>query len=166
MSELTTQSSAQDVAIAVTTVAEAAVGGSALRRIGVDVVDLNAFARQISLGGDRFLTRLFTEDELEHCRGRLEQLASRVAAKEAAAKVLGTGFRGVRWREIEVATAPNGAPSLRLCGEAAVAALRLGLTSIEVSCSHDGQFAVAVAAGEWRDDETSSLGAREGGSKR
>jgi holo-[acyl-carrier protein] synthase len=154
-----------ELAAAVAAAAEAAlvVRAGALRRVGVDVVDLVAFKRQIAVVGDRFLARLLTPVEIDHCRGRLEQLATRIAAKEAVAKVLGTGFRGVRWHEIEVRTAANGAPSLGLVGAAALAARRLGLDSIEVSCSHEGRFAVAVAVGESGDTAARKADSQEGG---
>ena len=100
MSELV-QPSATELATAVSAAAEAAVAvaGGALRRVGVDVVDLRRFERQVAVVGERFVSKLLTTAEIDHCSGRIEQLATRVAAKEAAAKVLGTGFRGVRWHE-------------------------------------------------------------------
>jgi holo-[acyl-carrier protein] synthase len=154
--------SAADLAAAVGAAAEAAVavGAGVIRRVGVDVVDLRRFERQVAVVGERFVAKLLTRAEIAHCAGRVEQLATRVAAKEAAAKALGTGFRGVRWHEIEVVTAPNGAPSLRLAGAAATAATTLGLHSVELSCSHDGTFAVAVVVGESRDATALALDSR------
>lgn len=157
---------ATELAEGVATAAEAVVGVGAgvLRRVGVDVVDLRAFERQIAVVGNRFLSKLLTPAEIEYCAGRLEQLATRVAAKEAAVKVLGTGFRGVRWREIEVVTAANGAPSLSLAGAAAAVAQEAGLHSFALSCSHDGSFAIAVVVGESNDSV--SLDSRTGGDRR
>lgn len=148
MSELD-ETSASELAGLIGATAEAAITTSdgLLRRIGVDVVDLPAFERQIAVAGDRFLGHLLTSDEIDYCQGRLERLATRVAAKEAAVKVLGSGFRGVRWNDIEVSASSNGAPSIRLTGAAAEVASRSGLNSIEVSCSHEHRFAVAVAVG-------------------
>jgi len=45
-------------------------------------------------------------------------LASRFAAKEAVMKVLGTGGRGIGWREIEILTCDNGRPLVKLYGQA------------------------------------------------
>jgi holo-[acyl-carrier protein] synthase len=125
---------------------EAAVSAGSHARIGVDVVDIRRLERQIAVVGERFVAKLLTSAEMAHCAGRVEQLATRIAAKEAAAKVLGTGFRGVGWREIEVVTAPNGAPSFHLSGAAATAARALGFAALKLSCSHEGGFAVAVVA--------------------
>lgn len=118
-----------------------------LGRIGVDVVDIRRLEHQIAVVGEPFVAKLLTPAEIAHCAGRIEQLATRVAAKEAAAKALGTGFRGVRWHEIEVVTAPNGAPSLRLAGAAATTASVIGLDALELSSCHEGGFAVAVVVG-------------------
>jgi holo-[acyl-carrier protein] synthase len=156
------ETSANELAAAVGAAAETAVavGAGVLRRVGVDVVDLRRFEHQIAVVGQQFVAKLLTTAEIEHCAGRIEQLATRVAAKEAAAKVLGTGFRSVRWHEIEVAAAPNGAPSLRLSGAAADAARMLGLNALELSCSHEGGFAVAVVVGERRDATALALESR------
>jgi holo-[acyl-carrier protein] synthase len=145
--------SAEALTVAVMAEAEEASAARTglLRRIGVDILDIGRLERQIAVVGERFMAKLLTAAELAHCAGRTEQLATRIAAKEAAVKVLGTGFRGVRWHEIEVVTASNGAPSLRLIGAAATAASALGLDALELSCSHDGGFAVAVVVGETRD---------------
>ena len=51
---------------------------------------------------ERFLKRVYTPEEAAYCRGRVNELAARFAAKEAVMKALGTGIRGVGWREIEV----------------------------------------------------------------
>ena len=64
--------------------------------------------------GQRFLNRVYTAAEQAYClrkRNSAESLAARFAAKEAAAKALGTGIsRGVNWLEIEVVREPGGRP--------------------------------------------------------
>ena len=98
--------------------------------------------------GERFLRRIYTDAEAAYCRGRAPQLASRFAAKEAVMKLLGTGVRGVRWRDIEVARRRGQAPTIRLTGTAAARAERIGLTDIALSLSHSREFAVASVVGE------------------
>ena len=116
---------------------------------GVDVIDMEQFVRDLELGGKAFLERIYTEDELKWCGARPESLAVRFAAKEATTKALGTGIRGVGWREIEVVSTAEGAPKLVLRGRAANRARKLGLDSWSVSVSHSKQSAIAfvVAAG-------------------
>lgn len=112
---------------------------------GVDLVDLALLGRMVEKGGQRYLDRLFTPAEQAHCQGRVPQLGTRLAAKEAVSKALGTGIRGVNWTDIEVHTALEGQPSVHLHGPAQDRAERLGLTTWRLSLSHEGEFAVAFA---------------------
>ena len=77
---------------------------------GVDIVEIERVAGVLARYGDRFLRRVFTPEEIAYCRGRAPNLAARFAAKEAVMKALGTGFRGVGWRDVEVVRAPSGRP--------------------------------------------------------
>jgi holo-[acyl-carrier protein] synthase len=115
--------------------------------VGVDVVDVVEFQHNAKVGGDRWMARLFTTGEINHCDGRCEQLATRFAAKEAVVKVLGTGFRGVQARDVEVLTAPEGQPTVILHGDAATAAMRVGIDAVLVSMSREGPCAAAIAIG-------------------
>ncbi len=110
---------------------------------GVDLVEIATMARSIELGGEAFLQRIYTERELDLCRGRLPHLAEWFAAKEAIAKALGTGMRGVTWREMEVLAEQEGRPYVRLHGRAAARATQLGLDYWTVSLTHCGAFAIA-----------------------
>jgi holo-[acyl-carrier protein] synthase len=75
--------------------------------------------------GERFLERVFTPVERAKAEKRTEKLragtyAKRFAAKEAASKALGTGFRaGVFWRDLGVVNLPSGKPTMALTGGAA-----------------------------------------------
>src|SRR5205823_1675303 len=110
---------------------------------GVDRVELAEFQRQVEVAGLGFLDRIYTEQEIAFCAGRLERLATRLAAKEATAKVLGTGFRGLNWHEIEVVSAPWGEPTLVLHERALSRANQLGLTSLALSLTHTTSTAEA-----------------------
>ncbi len=93
-------------------------------RVGIDLVQLSRVAESLATFGDRFLTRVFTTDEVAYATAApaetVPRLAARLAAKEAAKKALST--EGIGWRDIEVRRAPSGAPSLRLHGGAAAGA--------------------------------------------
>ena len=115
---------------------------------GVDIIEIERVKRVYAQYGARFLRRIYTESEAAYCRGRAPQLASRFAAKEAVMKLLGTGVRGVHWRDIEVVRGRGQAPSIRLRGTAEARAKRIGLTDIAVSLSHSREFAVASVVGE------------------
>jgi len=93
--------------------------------IGSDVLDIRRIEKTIERHGDRFLERIFTPLERAKAERRTERIraatyAKRFAAKEAASKALGTGFRaGVFWRDLGVVNLPSGQPTLRLTGGAA-----------------------------------------------
>lgn len=110
---------------------------------GVDIVEIESIDRSIKVGGDRFLQQVYTTAELAFCRGRLPQLAARLAAKEAASKALGTGIRGISWHDIEVVSNKRGRPSISLSGRAAILAERLHLYDWKISISHSPSFAIA-----------------------
>jgi holo-[acyl-carrier protein] synthase len=93
--------------------------------LGSDVIDIRRMERTIAKYGDRFIERIFTPVERAKAERRTERIraatyAKRFAAKEAAAKALGTGFRaGVFWRDLGVVNLPSGQPTLCLTGGAA-----------------------------------------------
>jgi holo-[acyl-carrier protein] synthase len=98
---------------------------------------------------DRFVERVFTDDEIIYCRARYDPVphfAARFAAKEAGFKALGTGLQmGVRWRELEVRRERQEAPSLVLSGRAREIGLVKGGSRILLSLTHDGDYALAQA---------------------
>ena len=93
---------------------------------------------------ERFLDRVFTPEEVAFCRGRVQELAARFAAKEAVMKALGTGARSVAWRDIEVLPDRRGKPLVYLYGGAAERAATIGLDAIDISLSHLADMSVAV----------------------
>jgi len=110
---------------------------------GVDVIEVERVQDAILRHGERFLERVFTLAELADCAGRVESLAARFAAKEAAAKALGRGIGDVAWQEIEVIGNEHRAPQLYLYGEAARIAAEQGLSAWVVSLTHTREFAMA-----------------------
>jgi holo-[acyl-carrier protein] synthase len=90
--------------------------------LGSDSIDIRRIERTIARYGDRFLGRLFTDAERrksDRRRQRAASYAKRFAAKEACSKALGTGLRGVAWREMGVINLPSGKPTMQLTGRAA-----------------------------------------------
>ena len=116
--------------------------------IGLDIVETARVERALEGHGDRFETRVYTEDELRRCAGRADRvqaLAARFAAKEACLKALGTGWsRGLGFRQVEVTTDEGGRPGIRLHDAASERAEKLGVASIHVSLSHQPGMAAAV----------------------
>ena len=91
--------------------------------IGTDIIDIRRIERALDRFGDRFLQRIFTDEEQrksEKRMNRVESYAKRFAAKEACSKALGTGFRqGVFWRDMGVINLKGGKPTIVLTGGAA-----------------------------------------------
>jgi holo-[acyl-carrier protein] synthase len=95
--------------------------------LGSDIVDIRRIEATLDRYGDRFLARVFTATERARAERRAENpcvragtYAKRFAAKEAASKALGTGFRaGVFWRDLAVANLPGGKPTMILTNGAA-----------------------------------------------
>ena len=110
---------------------------------GVDIIEISRMRRILERYGQRFLDRIYTPGEIDYCRWRPPNLAARFAAKEATMKALGTGVRGVGWKDIEVVRHESGAPAIRLHGRAEQRAQRLGLREIAISLSHSREYAVA-----------------------
>ena len=115
---------------------------------GVDIIEIKRVEKVALSYGDRFLKRIYTDGEIKYCRGRAPQLASRFAAKEAVMKALGTGIRGVGWRDVEVTRKRGMAPDIKLHGRAQKRASQIGLTGLAISLSHSKEFAVASVIGE------------------
>ena len=94
--------------------------------IGNDLIDIRRIGRVLEKYNKRFLNRIYTEEELRKAVSRknsnklyISTLAKRFAAKEAAAKALGTGFRnGVFWRDIGVLNLSSGKPTIKMMGGA------------------------------------------------
>jgi holo-[acyl-carrier protein] synthase len=120
-------------------------------RTGIDLIEVERVESAIARYGERFTRRVYTDGELAYCAGRVTSLAARFAAKEAVSKLLGVGIQhrdGVDWREIEIVSASNGDPGLRLHGKAAQRAVDLGLNEIALSFSHTREHAIAVVVGQ------------------
>ena len=117
---------------------------------GIDIIEIERVKKAVTRWGERFLHRIYTEPELRLSGSEPQALAVRFACKEAVMKLLGTGRRGVSWREIETLAQPSGQPVVNLYGRAQQQADELRLKDIAVSLSHSKEYAVAsvVSAAE------------------
>ncbi len=114
-----------------------------MNSVGVDAVEISRVAALLERYGERFLRRVYTEPEVAYCRGRVPELAARFAGKEAISKALGTGIRGIVWREMEILPDRRGKPLVFLHGRAASRAAELGLSEFAVSLTHSKELAIA-----------------------
>jgi holo-[acyl-carrier protein] synthase len=108
--------------------------------MGVDIAEVGRIQSAIERYGETFLRRIYTAREREYCerfKNKYERYAGRFAAKEAAMKALGTGWRrGVRWVDLEVVRETSGRPTLAIAGEEAKIAEQIGVKSDEMGSMH------------------------------
>ncbi|HYI34532.1 MAG TPA: holo-ACP synthase [Glaciibacter sp.] len=114
-----------------------------IKGIGVDIVDLARFERQIQRTPG-LVPRLFTEGERAL---PAHSLAARFAAKEALIKALGDSA-GATWHELEVVTEASGNPGFVLSGNALDALAVRGITSVHLTMTHDAGIACAFVVVE------------------
>ena len=115
--------------------------------IGTDIVRVGRMEQDLQRFGERFAERILTADEFEEFRLNAKPahfLARRFAAKEAAAKAMGTGFaNGLSWRHIGVTHDAAGKPILEFSGEAESFLQRHGVTVAHISLADEEDHAVA-----------------------
>lgn len=115
--------------------------------IGVDLCEVDRIEAAIARHGERFLARIYTEAERRYCESKanpMERFAGRFAAKEAAMKAIGTGWRrGVGWRDFDVSRAPSGQPVIVFGGVARTIAEQLGVNRALVTITHTKSMALA-----------------------
>jgi holo-[acyl-carrier protein] synthase len=124
-------------------------GGALIIGLGVDVTDVARIHEICERHGERFLARVFTDEERAYCAGMAQpfkHLAARFAAKEAVSKCFATGIGAeLGWKSVSVYHGAKGQPLVRL-DEKGQALLRdAGATGIILSISHTGLVATAVA---------------------
>jgi holo-[acyl-carrier protein] synthase len=118
--------------------------------LGLDLTEVGRVAGVLERHADRFLARVFREGEIRrsrrHPRAFAEHVAGRFAAKEAAMKALGTGWRGIAFHDIEVGRDARGKPLLSFHGRALDRARSLRVVSAEVTITHGRDIAAAIVA--------------------
>ncbi|WP_394200089.1 holo-ACP synthase [Shewanella waksmanii] len=123
--------------------------------LGTDIVEINRIDKVVAkaiagsgLAKCRLALRILTPSEqviFNQSTQPARYLAKRFAAKEAAAKALGTGIgRGVSFQHIEVSNNENGAPQLTLSAGAAERMQQLGAQHVHISIADEAHYATAT----------------------
>ncbi len=116
-----------------------------INSIGTDLVDIEDMTALCA--NDRFIRRVFSEEEIVYCetrRSKYQHYAARFAAKEATMKALGCGWdKGVQWKHIEVIRDSVGPPAIRLHKKAREMAEEKKIRRIHLSLSHSESRAIA-----------------------
>lgn len=116
--------------------------------VGVDIASVDRIMLAINRSGQSFLNFVYSESEQSYCESaekKFERYSACWAAKEAAVKALGTGFRhSISFKNIELQSTDNGRPVLKLSGRFRELMQEKGVTYSHVSISHEGENAVAI----------------------
>ena len=121
-----------------------------MMRIGTDIVECERIRGALKRHPEQFPLITFTEAEVaaapENEAARVAYFSGRWAAKEAIAKALGCGFGAqCSWLEISIRNLPGGAPEATLSGKALETFRALGARRLQISISHERNYATAVA---------------------
>ncbi|MFZ1729292.1 MAG: holo-ACP synthase [Bacteroidota bacterium] len=118
---------------------------SAVFGIGIDIEEIGRFENLTEQWGLRFEQKLYTDEEIRYCNGKIrppQHFAARFAAKEAFSKAIGTGWTGAfRWTDVEVRNDDAGKPSFILHNALAG---QFGEMNIHLSLSHSGAYVTAM----------------------
>lgn len=123
--------------------------------IGTDIVDVARIQKLLDEKPEEFLSRVFTEIEVNYCRSKKRpavHYAARFAAKEAFMKAIGTGWaKGVGFSQVGIINDDDGAPSLIITGQALTCMTDKGANFAHISASHTHEYATATVILESRD---------------
>ncbi|MCH6575985.1 MAG: holo-ACP synthase [Bacteroidetes bacterium] len=115
--------------------------------IGTDIIEIDRIKNSIKKNGDRFLSKIYTPNEIKYClskANKYQHFAARFAAKEAVYKALATGWQEVlSWQDIEISNESTGMPQVTMRGK-----LKEFLSddkSLKISISHSKNYVVCVA---------------------
>jgi holo-[acyl-carrier protein] synthase len=123
--------------------------GGILVGLGADLIEVERVRGVIERQGERFLARVFSDEERAYCgsmKHPFKHYAARFAAKEAVSKCFGTGIGGeLGWRSVSVYHGERHQPLVRLDEKGAELLRRAGATHVHVTLSHTETMALAVA---------------------
>ena len=116
--------------------------------VGIDLVENNRMEKIIKKWGDKFINRIFSDEEIKYCEKHINSSTHygvRFAAKESFLKALGIGLgMGIKLSDIEVMNDENGKPSLMLCGEAKNQIEKKRITKVHLSLTHTKSYSTAI----------------------
>ena len=124
--------------------------GGTLIGLGCDLIEVERIRAILAKHGERFLKRIFTEEEQAYCntlKYSHKHYAARWAAKEAVSKCFTTGIgEHLDWTSISVYHGARKEPLVRLDAKATALLQAVGATHVWLTLSHTESHAMAVAA--------------------
>ena len=115
--------------------------------LGIDIIEISRIKKSVDEYGEKFLQKVFTQDEISYCNSKYnkhQHYAARFAAKEAVYKALASGWKeGLRWKDIEIQNDNSGMPSVKLYGK--LKSFISNNAELKISISHSDNYVTAVA---------------------
>lgn len=110
---------------------------------GTDIIEIERIRHSIEKLGEKFLNKVYTNNEIQYCENKRKQryqhYAARFAAKEAIFKAISKGVKDkyeIDWKDIEVLNDEQSRPYVKIKEEIK--------TNIDISISHCKEYAVAT----------------------
>jgi holo-[acyl-carrier protein] synthase len=123
--------------------------GGILIGIGADIIEVERVRGVLERQGERFLHRVFTDEERAYCSSMAhphKHYAARFAAKEAVSKCFSTGIGAeLGWRSVSVYHGDRKQPLVRLDEKGETLLRSVGATHVHITLSHTETMAMAVA---------------------
>lgn len=118
--------------------------------VGIDLVEIEEIRHALLRFGERFLNRIFEQEELDFYLGKgkkrfQEGVAALFASKEAVKKLFLQREEQIGWKAIRILHTSSGKPVVRLCSPFD---RQFHHVSLSISHSRSAVVAVAVAWGE------------------
>ena len=115
---------------------------------GTDIIEIYRIKESIERHGKKFLTTIYTENEIEYCEGRklqkYQHYAVRFAAKEAIYKAISNKVEiPEKWTGFEILRQENGRPYVKLSPQIEE------IKNIDISLSHCKEYAIANVVVDW-----------------
>ena len=124
--------------------------GGILIGLGTDIIEVERVRGVMERQGERFLSRVFTDEERAYCSRMAhphKHYAARFAAKEAVSKCFSTGIGPeLGWRSVSVYHGDRHQPLVRLDAQGEALLRAVGATHVHLTLSHNEGSAMAVAA--------------------
>ena len=114
-------------------------------KCGTDIIEISRIKQSIDDLGEKFLNRVYTEEEIKYCESKgkqkFEHYAARFAVKEAAFKAISEQLKdkySISWKDIETVNDKNNRPKVNILG-----INTSNIINIDVSISHCKEYATA-----------------------
>ena len=118
--------------------------------VGTDIIEVARIEKLIKEKGDKFLNKIYTQDEIKYCESKglnkYQHYAGRFAAKEAVFKVLNAktvSESSLTFKNIEILNTNDGAPYVNILDDIMIDCF--DMYNVDVSISHIKKYATATA---------------------